>query len=499
MGKIERDLKEYPVASVDKETLVKEFSSFLPTESVKYETEDLTPFECDGLSAYPQIPLIAVLPENEEQVCQVMKVCNQFKVPIVFRGAGTGLSGGAIPYDQGVLLVLTKLKRIVHINPVGRYAVVQPGVRNAAISEATRKYNLYYAPDPSSQIACSIGGNVAENSGGVHCLKYGLTVNNILGVRFVTIEGDIVKIGSEGLDSPGYDLLALITGSEGLLGVLTEVTVKLLPTPEKAQVIMASFDDVEKAGLAVADIIAAGIIPAGLEMMDKKAIDAVEQFIGAGYPMDAAAMLLCESDGSIEEVNNEIKKTTQVLYKSGATAVTVSTDEAHRLKLWAGRKSAFPAVGRVLPDYFCMDGTIPRKTLPKVLKRIAEMEETFQLQCANVFHAGDGNLHPLIMFDANEGDQLHRAELYGAAILELCVEVGGTITGEHGVGIEKINQMCVQFDNHEIQTFLNLKLAFDPDGRLNPGKAIPTLNRCAEFGHMHVHRGEERFPDIPRF
>ena len=499
MGHREKDLQEYPISSTDKKTLVKAFLAILSEESVKHETEDLTPFECDGLSAYPQIPMIAVLPENEEQVCHVMKICNDHNVPVVFRGAGTGLSGGAIPYDQGVLLVLTKLKSIVQIDPLGRSAVVQPGVRNAAISEATKPYQLYYAPDPSSQIACSIGGNVAENSGGVHCLKYGLTVNNILKVRFVTIEGEIVELGSEGLDTPGYDLLALITGSEGLLGVVTEVTVKLLPTPEKAQVIMASFDDVEKAGLAVADIIAAGIIPAGLEMMDKKAINAVEQFIGAGYPMGAEAMLLCESDGSSEEVESEIAKTSEVLTKAGATEITVSTDEAQRLKLWAGRKSAFPAVGRVLPDYFCMDGTIPRKTLPRVLKRIAEMEKEFQLQCANVFHAGDGNLHPLIMFDANEGDQLHRAELYGAAILELCVEVGGTITGEHGVGIEKINQMCVQFDNHEIQTFLDLKSAFDPDRRLNPGKAIPTLNRCAEFGHMHVHRGEERFPDIPRF
>jgi len=499
MGHSEKDLNEHPISSTDKKTLVKAFLSILSEESVKHETEDLTPFECDGLSAYPQIPMIAVLPENEEQVCHVMKICNDYKVPVVFRGAGTGLSGGAIPYDRGVLLVLTKLKSIVQIDPLGRSAVVQPGVRNAAISEATKPYQLYYAPDPSSQIACSIGGNVAENSGGVHCLKYGLTVNNILKVRFVTIEGEIVELGSEGLDTPGYDLLALITGSEGLLGVVTEVTVKLLPTPEKAQVIMASFDDVEKAGLAVADIIAAGIIPAGLEMMDKKAINAVEQFIGAGYPMGAEAMLLCESDGSSEEVESEIAKTSEVLTKAGATEITVSTDEAQRLKLWAGRKSAFPAVGRVLPDYFCMDGTIPRKTLPRVLKRISEMEKEFQLQCANVFHAGDGNLHPLIMFDANEGDQLHRAELYGAAILELCVEVGGTITGEHGVGIEKINQMCVQFDNHEIQTFLDLKSAFDPDRRLNPGKAIPTLNRCAEFGHMHVHRGEERFPDIPRF
>ncbi|MBT5670027.1 MAG: FAD-binding protein, partial [Betaproteobacteria bacterium] len=416
MGHSEKDLNEHPISSTDKKTLVKAFLSILSEESVKHETEDLTPFECDGLSAYPQIPMIAVLPENEEQVCHVMKICNDYKVPVVFRGAGTGLSGGAIPYDRGVLLVLTKLKSIVQIDPLGRSAVVQPGVRNAAISEATKPYQLYYAPDPSSQIACSIGGNVAENSGGVHCLKYGLTVNNILKVRFVTIEGEIVELGSEGLDTPGYDLLALITGSEGLLGVVTEVTVKLLPTPEKAQVIMASFDDVEKAGLAVADIIAAGIIPAGLEMMDKKAINAVEQFIGAGYPMGAEAMLLCESDGSSEEVESEIAKTSEVLTKAGATEITVSTDEAQRLKLWAGRKSAFPAVGRVLPDYFCMDGTIPRKTLPRVLKRIAEMEKEFQLQCANVFHAGDGNLHPLIMFDANEGDQLHRAELYGAAI-----------------------------------------------------------------------------------
>ena len=394
---------------------------------------------------------------------------------------------------------MSKLKSILNIDPISRIAVVEPGVRNAAISQAAAPHKLYYAPDPSSQIACSIGGNVAENSGGVHCLKYGLTVNNILKLRFVTIEGDVIEIGSEGLDSPGYDLLALITGSEGLLGVVTEVTVKLLPTPEKATVAMAAFDDVEKAGRAVADIIAAGIIPAGLEMMDKKATGAVEQFIGAGYPLDAAAILLCESDGSVEEVEDEISKTTEVLYAAGATEVTVSTDETHRLKLWAGRKSAFPAVGRILPDYFCMDGTIPRKTLPLVLRRIAEMEKTYNLQCANVFHAGDGNLHPLIMFDANDEDQLRRAEQYGAAILELCVEVGGTITGEHGVGLEKINQMCVQFDNEELDVFLEIKRAFDPGSRLNPGKAVPTLNRCAEFGMMHVHRGEEKFPDIPRF
>lgn len=499
MGHTDPNLTETPISSVDKHTLIRELSSVLSGESLKHTLEDLKPFECDGLSAYPKIPLLAALPENEAQVIEVMRICHRHQVPIVFRGAGTGLSGGAIPYERGLLLVMSKLKSILNIDPISRIAVVEPGVRNAAISQAAAPHKLYYAPDPSSQIACSIGGNVAENSGGVHCLKYGLTVNNILKLRFVTIEGDVIEIGSEGLDSPGYDLLALITGSEGLLGVVTEVTVKLLPTPEKATVAMAAFDDVEKAGRAVADIIAAGIIPAGLEMMDKKATGAVEQFIGAGYPLDAAAILLCESDGSVEEVEDEISKTTEVLYAAGATEVTVSTDETHRLKLWAGRKSAFPAVGRILPDYFCMDGTIPRKTLPLVLRRIAEMEKTYNLQCANVFHAGDGNLHPLIMFDANDEDQLRRAEQYGAAILELCVEVGGTITGEHGVGLEKINQMCVQFDNEELDVFLEIKRAFDPGSRLNPGKAVPTLNRCAEFGMMHVHRGEEKFPDIPRF
>lgn len=499
MGHTDPNLTETPISSVDKHTLIRELSSVLSGESLKHTLEDLKPFECDGLSAYPKIPLLAALPENEAQVIEVMRICHRHQVPIVFRGAGTGLSGGAIPYERGLLLVMSKLKSILNIDPISRIAVVEPGVRNAAISQAASPHKLYYAPDPSSQIACSIGGNVAENSGGVHCLKYGLTVNNILKLRFVTIEGDVIEIGSEGLDSPGYDLLALITGSEGLLGVVTEVTVKLLPTPEKATVAMAAFDDVEKAGRAVADIIAAGIIPAGLEMMDKKATGAVEQFIGAGYPLDAAAILLCESDGSVEEVEDEISKTTEILYAAGATEVTVSTDETHRLKLWAGRKSAFPAVGRILPDYFCMDGTIPRKTLPLVLRRIAEMEKTYNLQCANVFHAGDGNLHPLIMFDANDEDQLRRAEQYGAAILELCVEVGGTITGEHGVGLEKINQMCVQFDNEELDVFLEIKRAFDPGSRLNPGKAVPTLNRCAEFGMMHVHRGEEKFPDIPRF
>ena len=499
MGHTEAHLIENPVPSATKQELITKLSRVLDSECLKYLEQDLKPFECDGLSAYPKVPMLVALPTSEHEVCEVLKICYENNVPVVFRGAGTGLSGGAIPYEKGLLLVLSKLNKIVQIDSVSRTAIVQPGVRNAAISQASAKHKLYYAPDPSSQIACSIGGNVAENSGGVHCLKYGLTVNNILKIRFATIEGEIIEIGAEGLDSPGYDLLALICGSEGLLGVVTEITVKLLSSPERAQVIMASFDDVAKAGRAVGDIIAAGIIPAGLEMMDQKATSAVEQFIGAGYPLDAAAILLCESDGADEEVANEIEKTIEVLKKAGATKIEVSRDDAHRLKLWAGRKSAFPAVGRILPDYFCMDGTIPRRTLPMVLERIAEMGTTFNLQCANVFHAGDGNLHPLIMFDANDKDQLHRAEQYGAAILELCVEVGGTITGEHGVGMEKINQMCVQFQPDELSSFLQIKKSFDEKGLLNPGKAVPTLNRCAEFGMMHVHRGEERFPDLPRF
>ena len=479
--------------------LVAQLTAALPPASLLYEREDMKPFECDGMTAYQRMPLLVALPETEDQVREVLRICHKGRVPVVFRGAGTGLSGGALPYAQGLLLVMAKMKRILHIDPLARMARVQPGVRNAAISEATAPYGLYYAPDPSSQIACSIGGNVAENSGGVHCLKYGLTVHNILKVRFVTIEGELLEIGSEGLDSPGYDLLALITGSEGMLGVVTEITVKLLPKPEKAQVVLAAFDDIVKAGRAVADVIGAGIIPAGLEMMDKKATAAVEQFVHAGYPLDAAAILLCESDGTAEEVADEIARVREVMTKAGATEIRTSRDEAERLKFWAGRKAAFPAVGRIMPDYYCMDGTIPKKQLPYVLKRIDELSEQFNLQCAYVFHAGDGNLHPLIMFDANEGDQNERAEAYGAAILELCVEVGGTITGEHGVGIEKINQMCVQFSTDELETFHAVKKVFDEHGLLNPGKAVPTLQRCAEGGKMHVHRGQEKFPELPRF
>ena len=481
------------------EELVAQLSAVLPPASLLHEREDLKPFECDGMTAYQRLPLMVALPETEDQVRKLLRICHKNRLPVVFRGAGTGLSGGALPYAQGLLLVMAKMKSIVNIDPLARTARVQPGVRNAAISEASAPHGLYYAPDPSSQIACSIGGNVAENSGGVHCLKYGLTVHNILKLRFVTIEGELLEIGSDGLDAPGYDLLALITGSEGMLGVVTEITVKLLPKPERAQVVLASFDDIAKAAQAVADVIGAGIIPAGLEMMDKKATAAVEQFVRAGYPLDAAAILLCESDGTAEEVAAEIERIRQVMTKAGATEIRASRDETERLKFWAGRKAAFPAVGRIMPDYYCMDGTIPKKQLPYVLTRIGELSDKFNLQCANVFHAGDGNLHPLIMFDANDDDQDERAQAYGAAILELCVEVGGTITGEHGVGIEKINQMCVQFNVSELKVFHAVKKAFDEHGLLNPGKAVPTLQRCAEFGAMHVQAGKEKFPGLPRF
>jgi len=377
--------------------------------------------------------------------------------------------------------------------------VIEPGVRNLAISEAAAPHGLYYAPDPSSQIACSIGGNVAENSGGVHCLKYGLTVHNILGLRAWTIDGQLLEIGGQSLDAPGYDLLALLTGSEGMLAVITEVTVKLLPRPERAQVVLAAFDDVAKAGAAVGNIIAAGVIPAGLEMMDRLAIQAAEAFVHAGYPLDCEALLLCEVDGVNEEVSADIYTVREVLAASGAIEVRTAESEEQRLRFWAGRKAAFPAVGRLSPDYYCMDGTIPRGQLPHVLKRISEMSEDFGLAVANVFHAGDGNLHPLILFDANQAGELHKAESFGGKILELCVEVGGTITGEHGVGLEKINQMCTQFTTPELTRFHEVKAAFDPGKLLNPGKAVPELHRCAEWGAMHIHGGQLPHPELPRF
>ena len=478
---------------------VKALRAILPADAVLYQQEDTKPYECDGLSAYRELPMVVALPQNEDEVSRVLRACGELKLPVVARGAGTGLSGGALPHGKGVLLSLAKMKSILALDPVARVARVQPGVRNLAVSEAAAPYGLYYAPDPSSQIACSIGGNVAENAGGVHCLKYGLTVHNVLRVRGCTIEGELVEFGSEALDAPGYDLLALIMGSEGMLAVTTEITVKLVPKPQTARVILAAFDDVEKAGNAAAAVIAAGIILAGLEMMDQPATRAVEEYVHAGYDLNAAALLLCESDGTPEEVADEIARMTAVLKDSGAYDFRISQSEAERLKFWSGRKMAFPAVGRISPDYYCMDGTIPRKRLGEVLRFIAEMEKKYGLRCPNVFHAGDGNLHPLILFDANDPEQLRRTEAFAGEVLEKSIAVGGTVTGEHGVGIEKINQMCVQFTPAELEMFRAVKRAFDEDGLLNPEKNIPSLHRCAEFGRMHVEGARLPYPELPRF
>ncbi len=479
--------------------LIQRLEPHLPKHAMLWHNEDTTPYECDGLTAYRQRPLMVVLPETYAQVQAVLKTCHALNVPVVARGAGTGLSGGAMPHALGVTLSLAKFNKILKIDPVSRTAVVQGGVRNLAISEAAAPHGLYYAPDPSSQIACTIGGNVAENSGGVHCLKYGLTVHNVLKVSGFTMQGDAVTFGSDALDAPGYDLLSVVIGSEGMLAVTTEVTVKLIPKPQLARCIMASFDDLRKAGDAVAAVIAAGIIPAGLEMMDKPMTAAVEDYVHAGYDLSAAAILLCESDGTAEEVEEEIGRMSEVLQRCGATAIAVSQSEAERLKFWSGRKNAFPASGRISPDYMCMDSTIPRKRVADILIAIAQMEKKYNLRCANVFHAGDGNLHPLILFDANDADQLHRCELFGAEILETSVAMGGTVTGEHGVGVEKLNSMCVQFSAAENEQMFGVKRAFDPKGLLNPGKVIPTLQRCAEYGRMLVRGGQIKHPDLPRF
>ncbi|SNC64907.1 FAD-linked oxidase C-terminal domain-containing protein [Polynucleobacter victoriensis] len=479
--------------------LVKALKPLLPEHALLWEPEDTIPYECDGLAAYRQMPLAVALPETEAQAVAVIKVCQNLEIPIVPRGAGTGLSGGAMPIAQGLVLSLAKFKKILHIDPIARTAVVQPGVRNLAISEAVAHHGLYYAPDPSSQIACSIGGNVSENSGGVHCLKYGLTLHNILKVRAILISGEVVEFGSLAPDAPGLDLMSILVGSEGMLAVITEVVVKLVPKPQLAQVIMASFDDVEKGGNAVAAIVAAGIIPAGLEMMDKAATRAVEEFVHAGYDINAEAILLCESDGTPEEVAEEIERMTEVLKNSGAIRIQVSQSEAERLKFWSGRKNAFPAAGRISADYYCMDGTIPRQHIATLLKRIQDMEKKYQLRCMNVFHAGDGNMHPLILFNGSDEDEWHRAEAFGSDILETCVELGGTITGEHGVGIEKINSMCVQFSESERELFWGVKAAFDPKKLLNPDKAIPTLNRCAEYGRMRITGGALPHPELERF
>jgi glycolate oxidase len=479
--------------------LARELGRTLPANAVLVDREALKPYECDGLSAYRATPLVATIPADEREVAAVLEAARRTDTPVVARGSGTGLSGGALPHADGMLLSLAKFNRILEVDAAARLARVQPGVTNLRISQHVAPLGLYYAPDPSSQIACSIGGNVAENSGGVHCLKYGLTVHNVARIRVMTIEGEVLELGSEALDAPGYDLAALMTGSEGLLAVILEVTVKLLAKPEVAQVVMASFPDVEKAGDAVANVIGAGIVPAGLEMMDKLATSAVEGFVHAGYDLEAEAILLAESDGTREEVAHEIAQMIEVMRASGATDIRVSQSDAERLRFWSGRKAAFPAVGRISPDYYCIDGSIPRKALSHVLRRTGEMSTRYALRCANVFHAGDGNLHPLILYDANIPGELDRTERFAAELLELCIEVGGTITGEHGVGIEKINQMCRQFAKPELEQFHAIKAAFDPKGLLNPGKAVPTLHRCAEYGAMRVKGGNLPHPDLPRF
>ncbi|MBI5450351.1 MAG: FAD-binding protein [Gammaproteobacteria bacterium] len=487
------------ITATDRASLAAELRTLLPAESLLMEQEDLYPYESDALTAYRRLPLLVCLPETVEQVQNVLRVCHQRQVPVVARGAGTGLSGGALPHSEGVLLSLAKFTRVLEVDADNRLARVEPGVRNIVVSEVAAPYGLFYAPDPSSQIACTIGGNVAENSGGVHCLKYGLTVHNLLALKIVTMEGELLEIGTAGLEYPGYDLLALMTGSEGLLGVIVEATVRLLPKPEAVQVMLAAFDDIGQAADAVGHIIEQGIIPAGLEMMDRPAIRAAEAYAKAGYPLDAAALLLCELDGAAEAVGAQVDQVRALLEQAGATEIRMASDAAQRQLFWSGRKAAFPAVGRLAPDYYCMDGTIPRLKLAQVLRQITAWSRDYGLAVANVFHAGDGNLHPLILYDANVEGELERVEEFGGKILELCIKVGGTITGEHGVGVEKLNQMCVQFSAAELEQMHAIKFAFDGRGLLNPGKAVPTLHRCAEFGAMHVHRGALSFPELERF
>ena len=471
-----------------------ELSRALPKGMVLIGDENTRPFECDGLSVYRQKPLAVVLPTHVEQIKQVLAICKKHNTPVVTRGAGTGLSGGALPLENSVVLGLSRLSEIISIDVEKQCAVVQPGVRNLAITEAAAPYGLYYAPDPSSQIACSIGGNVAENSGGVHCLKYGLTVHNVISITMLTLDGEEMILHR---DDPGLGLLALMHGSEGLLGVVTEVTVALLEKPEQAQVVMAGFDSVRACAEAVTAIIEAGIIPAGLEMMDKFAIEAAEDFAQVGYPRDAQALLLCELDGDKVTVENEVTQVLAIL--SDATSLTVSQSDQERLKIWQGRKSAFPAVGRLSPDYYCMDGTIPRRHLATVLEKINTLSAHYQLRVANVFHAGDGNLHPLILYDANAPGDLEKTKAFGTEVLALCVEMGGSVTGEHGVGMEKLDAMCSQFGPDELAIFHQIKAVFDPDALLNPGKAVPTLHRCAELGGMHVNQGAIPFPELERF
>jgi glycolate oxidase len=473
--------------------------AIVPGEGVIVDEDALRPYESDGLTAYKTLPLIVVLPETTEQVSAVLRYCHENGVKVVPRGAGTSLSGGALPLADGIILGLGKFKQILEIDYDNRCAVVQPGVTNLGITDAVRDDGFYYAPDPSSQIACTIGGNIAENSGGVHCLKYGLTTNNVLGLELVMIDGEVVRIGGKHLDSEGYDMLGLLTGSEGLLGVVTEVTVRLLRAPETARAVLIGFPSNEAAGSCVAGVIGAGIIPGGMEMMDKPAIAAAEAFVEAGYPLDVEALLIVELDGPETEVDYLIDAVEGIAKENGAVSIRVSSNEEERARFWAGRKAAFPAIGRISPDYYCMDGTIPRNQLPRVLARMAELSETYGLRVANVFHAGDGNLHPLILYDANEPGELEKTEEFGAEILKLCVEVGGVLTGEHGVGVEKRDLMGTMFSEEDLNQQQRVKCVFDPNSLLNPGKVFPELHRCAELGRVHIKRGQMRFPDLPRF
>ena len=475
------------------------FRTHLPPQSIITDQAAVRPFETDGITAFRERPWVVVLPENVEQVRSVLQICRDHDVPVVTRGAGTGLSGGARPIRDGVLLTMSKMRKVIEVDLEACTATVEPGVTNLAISDAVREHGLYYAPDPSSQIACSIGGNVAENSGGVHCLKYGLTVHNVLGIRVQTIEGEELVLGGKTYDSPGYDLLALMMGSEGMLGVVTQVTVKLLPEPPDKRVLLGVYDDLPKAGDSVSAIIGDGVIPAGLEMMDALAIRAAEEYVHAGYPIDAAAILLCELDGSASQVEADADRVSDIMKAKGAINVRTATTEEECELFWKGRKAAFPAVGRLAPDYYCMDGSVPRHAIGGVLSEITRLSTVYQLPVANVFHAGDGNLHPLVLYDANNEGELHRAETLGGKILEYCVAVGGTVTGEHGVGVEKLDEMCIQFSDVELDQFHRLKAVFDPATLMNPGKAVPTLARCSELGGMHVHEGQVPHPELERF
>jgi glycolate oxidase len=482
-----------------RDEIVADMRVIVPGEGVVETEREMRAFETDGLTAYRQLPMVVVLPETTAQVARILKYCNERDIRVVPRGSGTSLSGGALPLEDAVLLVMSRFNRILEIDYPNRAVVAQPGVTNLGITHAVEAEGFYYAPDPSSQIACSIGGNVAENSGGVHCLKYGLTANNVLGIEMVLMDGEIVRLGGRHLDAEGYDLLGVMTGSEGLLGVVTEVTVRILQKPETARAMLVGFPSSEAAGQCVADIIGAGIIPGGMEMMDRPAISAAEDFVHAGYPLDVEALLIVELDGPAAEVDWLIERVSAIAGKNGCTTSRVSNSEEERASFWAGRKAAFPAVGRISPDYYCMDGTIPRKELPRVLAGMRMLSDKYGLRVANVFHAGDGNLHPLILYDANRPGELEAAEQFGADILRLCVEVGGVLTGEHGVGVEKRDLMPEMFTEADLDQQMRVKCAFDPNHLLNPGKVFPQLRRCVELGRMHVHRGEVPFPDIPRF